>query len=1125
MVDPVVPPIPTSASFESSIDTGTTNIPTEDKSSRGDASTFSDLSDTVTPPQVGVPRRSTTGQDPSLIESNVLRRRLLHVDNSDDSMRSSSDFFKLNFDVGLVGRDEQVETIQDVVRKVAQRDHADKHVLLVRGPSGIGKTSLAGQGLRLASKMKCLVGKGKFALTDTNEPLAVVKTALSQIAQQISDEMFHQQIRDTLDKEILNMLMPGLLLEAKDSNESSPTESSINEDNSLTLSQLRYATVTLLSMMTAPVVLMIDDAQWADKTSLQLLTAWATEESLRHLVLVVCFRDEELSDDHPLTQVFLQPLENHTEGKSRKMDDMESDTNMVHIHELSVQGLTVPHIQVLLSDLLRRPEKETFELAEFFHKKTLGNPFYVISFVKSLVDESLLSFNLGAMKWQWDLEVIRKNTSAAENVVDLVRQKLAHCQEAQAVLPVAAILGANFTISVLEMVLMDIRNDATPLEIVGLQSIPRTEKELRDFLDVCEVDGYVDRLEGSHESSYRFVHDQIQAAALASLPSIQLVDLQFLVGKFLAHHLDNEDTSQKQSSTTRNKDHTLFTAVNLLNAQAGRILDDDALRMQVIRLNLLAGKDALETASFSTASSYFLSAIDILPTNSWEIHQQLSTEIYSKAAQATYCAGEPSRTNEYCGIILSQDNVPLLDKVPAYHLLMQLRLAEERHEEGIEIALDLLKKLGITFPKNKTLITLSTISGLLKTKRIARKLSDQNIETLPIVSDLRGIAIVKTLDMLVTATYVCRQELTFLAIHKVVHQSLKVGLTAYSSVAFALLGLIMVAVLEDFATARACYDRALFISKRLGSTHVEARLDFILHEYLFSWFAPQQNCLPFLAKAYRSGLMSGDLESFGWAMVFFIENSMHAARTLTLVDADCSVYAKQLETYAQLKQRRFVLYLWQATWNFIGKNNGGSVLCGDIVNRDEEMIYLNSINDPSMPVALKRTEMFVAIIMGDYKRCADIALEWADECLKRIPAQSANIRVRYYAALSCLVMAQREPSKYKRYGMKNASIINSWTKKGNPNCLHMDTLLDAERARVGKQSHAAIKAYESAVVLAGKCGMLHEQALASERYADLLVSLERNDEARQRLNDAVTLMSEWGATAKVDQLRRRLSVL
>jgi hypothetical protein len=297
----------------------------------------------------------------------------------------------------------------------------------------------------------------------------------------------------------------------------------------------------------------------------------------------------------------------------------------------------------------------------------------------------------------------------------------------------------------------------------------------------------------------------------------------------------------------------------------------------------------------------------------------------------------------------------------------------------------------------------------------------------------------------------------------------------------------------------------------------------MLSNHLKSWYLPLQDTMELAHQAHRYGLLHGDIENGAWAVMFAIENSVEMGKPLPVVIGECITYASQLESYSMLKQKRGLCWWWQVSCNLCGSNESAWVLSGEITNYDQELKQLKEMNDRTMLVGLGRAQMFLALLMGNYHLCADIALDVGDEAVQRLPAQTANIHVRFNAAMSGLIMAQHDNGKYKNMGIRNASIVHSWAKKGNPNCVHMDALLDAERAHLSSKTNKAIENYESAIDLANRLGFVHEQALASERYADMLFSIGWNDEGLSRLQDAIRWYGEWGAMAKVNQLETKLS--
>jgi predicted ATPase len=647
------------------------------------------------------------------------------------------------------------------------------------------------------------------------------------------------------------------------------------------------------------------------------------------------------------------------------------------------------------------------------------------------------------------------------------------------------------------------------------------------------------------DTVYQFVHDQVQEAALQLMDASGLSALRLRVGRALVKDLLDSNGNLLKGAAP----HMVFTAANLVNApdEASSFgkeinvsspidLDQESTttsrrfdlgQLDLVNINFAAGNLAMTQASFKKASEYFSNAISNLSDDCWK-EPQLAATLYCKAAWADYSIGKVQQMRENCDVILQRPELTLLHKVPAYHTLMQSHLALERNKEALQMNLDLLEQLGVCFPMRTLSIKVGTIVGLLQSKKLCRRLENKEIEALPIVDDPKLMAIDQALYHLATTSYSAKAELVPMVIIELMRRTMRYGITSHSSVVFALLGLLMAASLEDFESTKSCYNRALELRKRLPTKEVESRLMFLLHEYVFPWFMPQQNSLQPLMTAYNQGLVTGDLENAAYAIMFHCENALFVSRPLHLIDEDCSMYSVQLRNYSQLKQRRFLLNVWQVTRNLRGMSEHTSVLKGDIVDIDQETIYLLDQNDITLLLALQRMALFLAVSMGDYKRCANIALEWTERMVKGLPGQGPNIQTRYYSALSGLIMAQKaskqfDKRKYKRLGMKNAKVIHTWMKKGNPNCVHMDSFLDAEKARLKNNYSLAIKHYEYTIVLTGRRGLLHEQAMASERYADLLFHMDNQHDGMERLKDAVKWYQEWGAFGKANLLETVLN--
>jgi predicted ATPase len=1064
--------------------------------------------------------------EPRVLNSSVQARRL----GSDPSNIAQLQFHKL----GLIGRKEEIKLIRGSLKSLMEKNH-NRSVLKIHGPSGVGKTFLAEQVLQQDSptNSSLLVGSGKIDLNgrggNGGDPLTALKSAFQVIALNVQDRSpsLYQTILQDIDAdEVLQAWLP-------------LSQSISHAEKTVSMQQLEYATSSFLAKVAhLPIIFLIDDVQWVDETTMILLKSWLLNDAVGPIMIVLCFRDTPTC----LHTAFLDPIQDYLHENAEKAKTFQ-------VQEIILQPLDLNSTHRFVYEVLNSSESETQGLAQLVHRKTNGNPFYLVSFLKSLQEKSHLTFHLGLLQWKWDMDILRQQTMVTDNVVDMLQEKLLRSNEARTVLPVAAVLGATFSTSMLHPVFQAFQDNELAVKQLGLTIIPNDLDEISAWLSVCELDGYIDQLHISsqdvndrrEDTAYRFVHDQVQEAALRLMGSSRLSILRYSVGRALVKDLLNSSGNVTKGTPP----HMVFTAANLINAWStastasiefyasnhaydSQHCPTDVDYHDLVNINFAAGNLAMSQASFKKASEYFNNAIDNLGKNCWKEPQQLAARLYCKAAWANYCLGEVEQMREDCDLILQRSELSLLDKVPAYHILMQSYLSLERNNKALQMNLDLLEQLGVRFPKRTLPITLGTMLGLLKCKGLTRGLEDKDIEALPIVDDRKELVIDQTLNHLVTSTYSAKPELIPLVILELANRTIKIGITQHSSVTFAFLGLLMAAGLEDFEATKSCYHRALALKKRVPSKEVESRLMFTLHEYVFPWFMPQQNCLQPLMTAYNQGLVTGDLENAAYAIMFHCENALFVARPLHLIDEDCGMYSVQLKNYSQMKQRRFVLNVWQVTRNLRGMGQHTSELKGDIVDIDHETKCLLEHNDITLLLALQRMALFLAICMSDYKRCADIALEWTERMVKNLPGQGANIQTRYYSALSGLIMAQNVPKqfdrqKYKRLGMKNAKVIHSWMTKGNPNCVHMDAFLDAEKAQLKKNCGMAAKHYEYAIILAGRRGLLHEQAMASERYAYLLFDMGNQQDGMERLKDAVKWFQEWGAFGKANLLETVLN--
>ncbi len=184
-----------------------------------------------------------------------------------------------------------------------------------------------------------------------------------------------------------------------------------------------------------PLALFLDDLQWLDAATLDLLENLLTQSDVRHLLLIGAYRDNEVDANHPLI---------------RKLTAIRSSGRKVS--EIKLGPLDQGHVGRLIADALRCELEDAAPLAQLVHEKTAGNPFFVLQFVHALADEGILGFDHEARCWRWDLDRIQA-TGYADNVVHLMVGKLSRLPDrTQEVLKLFASLGNTAEIGTLAMV-------------------------------------------------------------------------------------------------------------------------------------------------------------------------------------------------------------------------------------------------------------------------------------------------------------------------------------------------------------------------------------------------------------------------------------------------------------------------------------------------------------------------------------------------------------------------------------------------------------------------------------------------------------------------------------------------
>jgi serine/threonine protein kinase len=553
----------------------------------------------------------------------------------------------------LYGRAHEIDTLLGSFDRVVASGRPE--LVLVSGYSGIGKSSVVNELHKVLVLPRGLFASGKFDQHKRDIPYATVARAFQGLVRQIlskSDkEVSHWRdaILEAVGKN--GQLMVNLIPELELVVGKQPPVPELPPEDAQNRFQLVF--VRLLGVFARaehPLALFLDDLQWLDAATLQLIEHLMTEPDVRHLLLLGAYRDNEVSSSHPLM---------------RKVDVIRRTGAIVHDIVLAPLGLD--DVVSLVADSLHCERVSGQSLAELVHEKTEGNPFFAIQFLTALAEEGLLVFDSGAAAWTWNLAQIRAKGFTA-NVVDLMAGKLSRLpRTTQAALGHLACLGNVADIATLTLVQGE------------------TEEKIQVALWEAVRSGFIFRL----ESAYTFLHDRMQEAAYALIPESERAVVHLRIGRLLVSRTAPEELEEK-----------IFEIVNQLNRGAA-LNDSLEERKRVAELNLIAAKRARTSTAYASALTYLIAGQALLTEESWEQHYAITFALEFQRAECEFLTGDFAAAEERLST-LSRRAADLVDNAAVTRLQTELYATLDKGDRAVEVSLRYLRRVGIDWSPHPT---------------------------------------------------------------------------------------------------------------------------------------------------------------------------------------------------------------------------------------------------------------------------------------------------------------------------------------------------------------------------------------------------------------------------------------
>jgi len=543
----------------------------------------------------------------------------------------------------LYGRENELKTLLDSFERIST---GGTELFMVAGYSGVGKSALVHEVQKPITAKRGFFIEGKFDQYKRNIPYFAWRQAFSALVNHLLMES-DDRLADWKTR-ILEAVGPnGKVLTDVIQN----LELVIGPQPDIpglggTEAQNRFNSVFQSFVKTVadkehPLVIFLDDLHWIDSASLKLLQVLVTDPDLSHVQYIGAYRDNEVDAAHPLI-VFLESLK-------------EEQTVL---KQITLQNLLQEDVNALIADMLQSSREDTHPLAELIYSKTNGNAFFTHQILRTLNDENLLTFDATAGHWHWDMETLRA-LDIAENVVELLSSSMRkHPVATQEVLKLAACMGNLFDLDTLSLITRKKRND------------------VENNLKLALREGIIFSLSGH----FKFAHDRVQQAAYSLIPEEGKKETHLEIGRILLERIPEDEKEEK-----------IFDIVNQLNIGV-ELISDPAELTQLATLNLAAGQKAKAGAAFADAKKYTEMGLDLLGTDPWQDHYDLTLSLQNENGELASFTGQFDQVSTTANLIhANAKNV--LDQVRIYMVQIEAAMMVYDFNTAVENGLNLLKQL------------------------------------------------------------------------------------------------------------------------------------------------------------------------------------------------------------------------------------------------------------------------------------------------------------------------------------------------------------------------------------------------------------------------------------------------
>ncbi|MEH1998989.1 MAG: AAA family ATPase [Nostoc sp.] len=1017
----------------------------------------------------------------------------------------------------LYGRQSEVETLLAAFKRVTE---GATEMILVAGFSGIGKTAVVNEVHKPIVRQRSYFIKGKFDQFQRDIPLSGLVQAFRDLIGQLLSET-DAQIQQWKAKILWELgtqsqVIIDVIPELEQILGKQPPVTELSggaAQNRFNLLFQRF--IQIFTTKEHPLVIFVDDLQWADTVSLKLIQLLMCESTLSSLseeteqmdeikgglLLIGSYRDNEVSKAHPL-HLTLQEIK-----KAKAI-----------INTITLAPLNQGDLNHLIADTLHCPEVVAVPLTQMVFAKTKGNPFFSVQFLKSLHNDGLIVLNFDVGHWQYDISKI-KELALTNDVVEFIGLQIDKLPiSTQKVLKLAACIGNQFDLKTLAIVneksVVDTASDLWQALLDGLV-LPQSENYNIFSKDNTNQELIVHGIESTQFSSsnfqlpkYKFVHDRVQQAAYSLIPEEQKKPIHLKIGLLLLSNIPVAEQEEK-----------IFELVNQFNV-AVEFISPQAKRDELAQMNLIAGRKALASTAYPSAVKYLTIGIQLLAGDSWETKHHLSLALYETATEAAYLTGSFEQMEQLAEVVLG--HAILLEKVKVYEVKIQAYGAQNQALEAVNTVLTFLKLLGVEFPEHPSQSDIQFAMTELTSNLNGKPIED--LINLPQMIEAQPLAIMRILSTAISITYVVAPKLFPLIALKQIELSLKYGNAPLSAFGYSNYGLILSGLVGDIESGYQFGKLAASLVDKLNAKDVQAKITLGFNTAIWHWKEHIRETLKPLLEGYYIGLETGNLEFAAYYLNAYSYSSYFIGKELTGLEREMANYSNIIRQINQQTVFNWITIHQQSVLNLLGNVANPCHLIGEAYD-EEKMLPLHlDANDVMGIFSLYVSKLHLCYLFQEYPSALENAT-LAEKYLQGGIGQQVTPHFYLYDSLARLAVyphaSNSEQKSILNKVQANQQKMEHWAHHAPMNYLHKYYLVEAEQYRICGQYLEAMESYDRAISLAKEHEYINEEALAQELSAKFYLEWGKHKIAQTYLTDAYYSYIRWGALAKVDDLAKR----